>query len=211
MEYVTYTKYQTEKEAEETINLLNVHGINYIAEKIYSPLDSVIIGGPVINYSIELKIKLTDFVKVDEILSEISDNNLESVINDHYLNNFTNEELIEIIEKFDEWNNTDFLLAKKILLSRGINVSNEKVQELREKRLLLLSKKKSKEKIHFSYFYKLGVFLVILGLGSLILNYFGIKLLIIERLGLYKGFYNNIIMTVIGLLFIISTDKTRKH
>jgi hypothetical protein len=57
----------------------------------------------------------------------------------YYLYEFSNDELWQVIECYDEWGNEDYNLAIKILGERGFEVNTEKQTELKLKRLEFLS------------------------------------------------------------------------
>lgn len=58
---------------------------------------------------------------------------------EHYFNNFTNEELIEVLQRKDEWSQFDVDLAKQMLTKRGVNLSEDELQKLNKKREVELS------------------------------------------------------------------------
>ncbi len=135
MEIVTYKKYKTEEEAIELIDLLKSNNIEYYVENISPSVDITFTGGTELDDKIAIKLKSTDFEKIDNILSKIATENIDLVDKDHYLFDFSDDELYEILENFNEWSKTDFILAQKILNDRGKNISNEKVQELKDKKI----------------------------------------------------------------------------
>lgn len=90
--------------------------------------------------NIQLLLNKDDFGLVNSLMEEIADSQLNLDDEDHYLYDFTNSELFEILEKKDEWSVYDYQLAKKILEKRGENVGEEKVLELKKKREIELSK-----------------------------------------------------------------------
>ena len=54
---------------------------------------------------------------------------------DYYLLAFTDAELLEILSKPDEWGHFDYVLAKKLLVDRGYNITDALTQELKAQRL----------------------------------------------------------------------------
>ncbi len=140
MEFITYRKYKSEEEAFELIDLLKSNDIEYTAENIAPAIDITFTGGTELEDKIAIKLKSSDFEKVDSILNDIATENIDLVGKDHYLYNFSDDELFEILENYNEWSSTDFVLAQKILTDRGKQVSNEKVQELKDKKSAELRK-----------------------------------------------------------------------
>lgn len=135
MEIVTYKKFKTKADAFELIELLNANGIEYYMEDITASYDMTFTGGAELDDKFVLKLKSTDFEKVDKMLNAIAAENIDLVVKDHYLFDFSDDELYGILEKFNEWSITDVMLAQKILNERGKNVSNESVQEIKNKRI----------------------------------------------------------------------------
>jgi len=74
----------------------------------------------------------------------IQDDNADEILMNlnrgHYLFEFTNEELYEILEKPDEWNYIDYKLAQKILKERGKDINENLLASLKEERVTELSK-----------------------------------------------------------------------
>jgi len=86
-----------------------------------------------------LKIRSHDFSKANEVLDQMILENISSIEKDYYLFSFSNEELLEIIKKPDEWSRQDFLIAKKILDERGKPVNDRELDSLKSKRIKELS------------------------------------------------------------------------
>jgi hypothetical protein len=135
MEFQTYKKYKTEDESIMLLDLLKSNNIEYQIENIAPSVDITFTGGGEgLQDIIAIKLKSEDFSKVDNLLNDIAIKSLDLIGKDHYLYNFTNDELLEILENYDEWNRSDFALAKKILKDRGKEIAEDKVQELIDKK-----------------------------------------------------------------------------
>ena len=59
---------------------------------------------------------------------------------------FTDDELIEVITKSDEWNKFDISLAKKLLKDKGKEITPEKIEEIKRQRIIELSKPEEGQK-----------------------------------------------------------------
>ncbi|MCT4602019.1 MAG: hypothetical protein N4A59_03795 [Marinifilum sp.] len=140
MELVTYKKFKTEEESVPLVDILESNDISYHIENIASAVDITFTGGTELEDKIAVKLKAVDFERVDTLFQKIVADNLDLVDKDHYLFDFSNEELYEVLENYNEWSKTDFILAQKILTDRGQNVSNEEAQELRNKKIEKLRK-----------------------------------------------------------------------
>ena len=138
-EFVLFQSFLTEDEAALTIGTLKENDIEYRIERFKEPLDATI-AGDIIQNKIFLKIRSRDFPKANEALDKVILNNISALEKDYYLFSFTNSELLEIIQKPDEWSRQDFLIARKILNERGTELPDEKINAIKSGRIKELSK-----------------------------------------------------------------------
>ena len=138
-DYYTYRKFNTPEEFEDLKVLFDQNKIEYTVEEDSPAFDLTFSGGNPFDKRILVKIRQSDFVIVDNLLEEQLKNNIHKIDEDNYLHEFSDEELLEIIEKPDEWNKPDYIAAQEILNKRGIIVSNEKIENLKKERLAKLS------------------------------------------------------------------------
>jgi hypothetical protein len=89
--------------------------------------------------TIHLKVKATDFHRAHQVLEEYYQQQLNEVDPDYYLLSFTNEELMEIVAKPDEWGHFDYALAKKLLADRGHAITPIDAATLKQQRLQYLA------------------------------------------------------------------------
>ena len=90
--------------------------------------------------NIELMIRQSDFEKANKILDEKAEILLVDINKEHYLFDFTNDELYDILAKPDAWNPLDYKLAQQILNDRGQVVNEDLLKTLKQARLAELSK-----------------------------------------------------------------------
>jgi hypothetical protein len=76
-----------------------------------------------------------DFEKVDALLEKEAAETVPLLDKEYYLYEFSNEELYDVINNFDKWNETDYLLAQKILKDRGEKINNEVAKEKKFQRI----------------------------------------------------------------------------
>lgn len=144
--YITFQKFNNPDEASEFETLFKKNNIEYELES--SNANFI----PTLNHNEFLKeyfikIRKQDFKKADDLLLQITLQEIENVDYDYYLFDFTNEELLEVIEKRDEWSRFDFLLAQKILKDRGNEIKPEAIELLKEERIDDLSKAEESPKV----------------------------------------------------------------
>lgn len=128
LSFLIYKSFATEEEAIELGSLLTENGIQNEVHRDTEYADELFIG-TVFKTPFHLKVSENDFERVNALLSVETIKNLEEAGKDHYLYEFTNDELVEILRKKDEWSEFDFELAQKILKERGIKIGAEKIEE----------------------------------------------------------------------------------
>jgi hypothetical protein len=146
MDFLTYKKFHESEGAEALTQILKDNKIEFEVTEDRDSLDSLY-GDRHLNRQIFVKVKKTDFSKVDAILATDSEKHLGTVGEEHYLYEFTEEELFDILSKPDEWSELDFQLAKKILKERGKEINNETIDLLRKQRINELAKPEDSSKV----------------------------------------------------------------
>lgn len=132
--FITYQRFNFKEKALELGEILTEKNIPYILEDNSINFD-LNFGSSSHNQDFRIKLLKQDFFKVDEILTQLYLNEIDNVDSDYYLFSFSDEELIEIISKRDEWGLFDYLLAQKILKQRGKEINIEVVNVLKNNRL----------------------------------------------------------------------------
>ena len=77
-----------------------------------------------------VKVRQEDFEKANEFVLQEED--ISGLDVNYYLNDFTNEELIEILIKPHEWSAFDRTLAPKLLLERGYDINKLDIKGRKE-------------------------------------------------------------------------------
>ncbi len=182
-EFVTYEKFATLPELKEFAELLQANNIPFELEDDVQLLDA---GFANPNYHRDYRIQLLpeDFERVNELRNRQAEAELNEIDPDYYLFQFTNEELIDLISKQDEWSPFDFQLAQKILKDRGTELTSQEINELKEQRIeeLALVEKHDVGGIITGY-----IFTVLGGILSFIIGGYFTMLLIL--IGLIIGGY----------------------
>lgn len=163
--YRTFNDYGLVKELEM---ILNEHQIDYVTENSSLPFDPSFANNPV-NQEYRVKLKSENFERANAVLIKEAAVQLEEIDRDHYLFTFSDEELMELTSKRDEWSNYDFLLAQRILKERGKVLGNGELAELEEKRLQELNKF---EKLNPGWFYAGFLFALLGGVFGIMMGWF---------------------------------------
>ena len=131
---ITYKKFNDIGLADALANTLKKHNIVYrIQEESFSFNPRFIDDELAKEFAV--KIHSEDFNKVSQILIDEEAENIKTVSQEHYLFDFTNDELMEVLVKADEWSAFDHQLARKIMHDRGVDISEEKLAEINNGRI----------------------------------------------------------------------------
>lgn len=133
-EFITYRKFNDPGLAEALAEQLRNHGIMHIVEEQFRSFDPTFTFNKEVETDWAVKIKPEDFELASEILKEDAAEDLSIVDKDYYLFTFTDEELMEVISKADEWSAFDFVLARKLLAERGHNLSDAEIETISNQR-----------------------------------------------------------------------------
>lgn len=133
-EFITYEKFATVPELKELVELLEANNIPYELEDDIQLVDANF-ANPKHHRDYRIKLQGADFERVTELRNNIEIPELDEIDPDYYLLDFTDEELIDLISKQDEWSPFDFQLAQKLLKDRGREISSQKIEELKEERI----------------------------------------------------------------------------
>jgi hypothetical protein len=164
--FAVFKKFSDPDQAKQLVQLFEGHGI--VCEIVdNSPAIDITFSANHLQNEVQLKIKQSDFDKANLILEMDADKSLNNVDPAHYLFDFTNEELYDILLKPDEWNPFDYKLAQKILKERGQTISSDLLASLRKQRIDDLAKPERGQKpgIIIGYFLAIvgGVFGMFIG------------------------------------------------
>ncbi len=145
--FLTFQQFNDPALVADLVDLLVKNNINYLIEEdimnvAVNPLTAI---NNELGKVYFVKIYPDDFTKVTQLLKQREDQYLNEVEADHYLFSFTNEELLEVLQKEDEWSSFDYELAKKILIQRGIAIDTQKLAALNESRLEELRQPEKKQ------------------------------------------------------------------
>ncbi len=164
-ELISYKKFKDLDIANDISEKLKREGVYFEIENEKQYFDPTFANNPMQN-DFRIKIEPSNFLKADKILENYYASLLDRIQEDYYLFSFTNKELFEIISKPDEWGDLDYQLAKKILLDRGEEITNEELQNLKDKRINVLSKPETSQTALVIFGYAVNV----LGIISLFIK-----------------------------------------
>jgi hypothetical protein len=132
-EFITYKKFNDVALANELAELLDSNDVKYFLEEEAPSFDPSFSYAHTKEYVV--KVMPDDFEQVNELVKENANESIGDVESDYYLLSFTNQELMDVIAKADEWNAFDVQVARKLLAERGNVISDDEIEEIEEKRI----------------------------------------------------------------------------
>ena len=170
--FATYRKFIFKDDALDLIEILKEHKIDFILSDNSSRLDSTF-GNDDNTKQFALKIERANFKKVEELEENLISKSLDNIDKSYYLFESSDEDLIEIVLKKEEWNKFDYLLAQKILKERGKEINQDLIKAINKRRVEDLKTEEASPKwlIFIGYLFSiLGGFIGIF-IGLYLMNY----------------------------------------
>lgn len=138
-EYLRFKLFPDKQTAEDFAEVLKQNNIDYRIEE-----DSLVFDASFANHPLArdyvIAVKQSDFKEASSAYNEYFAKQLNDVPEDYYLLQFSDEELIDILAKPDEWGAFDYQLATALLRKRGIDITKEKTDRLKVDRYYELAK-----------------------------------------------------------------------
>lgn len=170
-DYITYKKFTDLDSAEEVCELLRNNKIGYhLLDSSHSYVKFA--GYSEIDPGILINIQSEDFAKADVILDSYYFKEIEKVDKTHYIFEFSDDELKEILKNPYDWGSLDFQLAKKLLKDKGFEYSESYIEDRKSERIRKLSevRKVSTYKLVIGYIFTILLPALSLIIGLLIIN-----------------------------------------
>ena len=132
--YLTYRRFNSLDEVEDIIDILKQNAILFRIEDNSQVTPSIIMGESS-EANIRLKLQQSDFEKADKVINLYFEKSIGDIESDYYLLSFNDDELIDVINKKDEWSHYDYNVAKIELKKRGIEINEKLENAIRKNRL----------------------------------------------------------------------------
>ncbi len=136
-----YKSFHRKEDALPYVELLKENDIPYRLEGTDVLITEAIVGTPTFP-KIILKVLPDDFKRINKIIEEEILRNAPD-FEAHYLNDYTDRELLGILKKQDESSIEDIVITKQLLKSRGIPIADNALEEMKQERLIELQKGRS--------------------------------------------------------------------
>jgi len=155
-EYLRFKLFPDKATAEDFAEVLKQNGIEYQIEEDAVVFDPSYAFNP-LNSDHVILLKQADFKSASVAYDEYFARQLNNVPEDYYLLSFTDEELMEIVAKPDEWGSFDYQLAQDLLKKRGVELSKEKADRLKADRYTQLAQPKGESVKNITGYYIISI------------------------------------------------------
>ena len=118
----SYREYFNEEEAKEFVQLLRDADLPFSLDRVQTLLDKSIVGDAMLP-KVVLKVRPEDFKRVNQLIEAELNAIDASTLDEHYLNELDNEELIDILRNRESWTTEAIVVARKLLKRRGVAVN----------------------------------------------------------------------------------------
>lgn len=141
-EFLTIRNFSQEDQYLALLHVLETHDVPYQTEEYRQRIDPISMVTLAPEYIV--KVQPHDFAKVSELMNELAALAVLDASDEHYLFDFKDEELFDILASPDEWSAFDYQLARRILDERGIDIDAKLLDTLKESRLQELAQPEEK-------------------------------------------------------------------
>ncbi|MBI1227260.1 MAG: hypothetical protein GC192_18655 [Bacteroidetes bacterium] len=156
-----YRDFFNGEQAEAFVEILKENKVVYKLEKSQTLLDASITGHGLMPFAV-LKLRATDFSRVNQLLEENARNDHHFIAN-HYFHDYKATELLDVVQKPDEWTPEDVAVARHLLDKQGVTIPQEQVENFRQQRIETLREGKKASQtwvVTYVLFVLVGAFLL---------------------------------------------------
>jgi hypothetical protein len=162
-QYLTFKLFPDKGAAEDFSQILKQSAIDYYIEEDAVVFDPSYANNP-LNKDYAIKIKRPDFRRANDAYDAYFRTQLDQVPPDFYLLEFTNDELLEILAKPDEWGSFDYQLAQDLLKKRGVEVSQQRMDALKVDRYKQLAQPEGEPVSNILWYYIVAIMFFPIGI-----------------------------------------------
>lgn len=126
------------EQAEKLIDELQRAGLHPVLHVNSAVFDVTFTAGK--EQDLHVLLPASEFLAAEEVLEAQAIREAEELPADHYLRSFSEEELLEVVGKPDEWNAFDRVQARRLLAEKGRSLDETTVGLMREQRMDELSR-----------------------------------------------------------------------
>lgn len=144
-DFLTIRNFSQEEQFMELLQVLETHNIPYLTETYRQRIDPI----SMVTLAPEfiVKVQARHFSTVSELMNDLAAQAVIHASDEHYLFDFKDEELFDILASPDEWSAFDYQLARRILDERGIDIDAKLLALLKKTRLQELAQPEEKQTV----------------------------------------------------------------
>ncbi len=146
-EFITFRRFNDENSASELEEFFKEKKIEYLLEDNSLSFDPTFANNG-FGKEFCIKLKQSDFEKVNFLLIEKEEKENVVIDEDYYLLSFSDDELLELIAASDEWSPFDVSLAEKLLKERGKEITQEEIEKIKTNRIVEVSRPEESQKTY---------------------------------------------------------------
>lgn len=144
-QYLTFRRFNDREEANAFSDELIGQGFHAVYERDAPIQDPLLVGNGMTWHLVRLPRE--EFESAERVLLERAGEEHVDIPAEHYLHEFSDQELLEVVVKPDEWSADDVVMSRILLRQRGRLVSTEAVELLRTVRTQKLQEKEPSPRI----------------------------------------------------------------
>lgn len=122
-----FRRFKPGHDVNTVVEQLRKHGIRVKLQDVSPDLDITFTGGSQ-QSELHLLVQQHDFERANDVLLEYARNEVSQIPKDHYLHDFSDEELIELLSKPHEWHEFDVAVAEELVAQRGIDITQDELE-----------------------------------------------------------------------------------
>jgi len=159
---IPFRRFDSWQNTQQFVEILEKMGIEYKLEEYDK--NPVVLGSLLTEKEFLIKVRRDDFEDADKLILQATEINIQDIDPNHYLFGFTDEELIEILVKPNEWGEIDRILAQKLLIDREYDIDSLDIENKSKKYAEQLAKEQEQEEIDGKKIFKRRIIRTILSL-----------------------------------------------
>lgn len=203
--FIEFQRFLDIEASTELIDILESNQIEYIIDDSGTRFDMAASSISPLDNQIIVKIKESDFEKVNNLTSNITSSVDETINdNDHFLYSFSDIDIIDVIANPSDWNEEEVILAKQISKQRNLKPTAESIRSVRKDKITEDTKKLIETKNRISSGYYWFMWIAILSLINTINFAFNNSFYFIFGLG-FTGLVDGFLTGFFGHYSVIGT------
>lgn len=171
--YITFLKFDDVDAINAYAEVLTQNNISFQLEDESYSVDPILQTPGTTIRDFRLKLKPVDFDKANALLERVFEAEINSIDKGYFIFEFTDDELLDVVKKPDEWGHLNYVLAKKLLNDKGITIDKATVEKFENERIKELKKPDKSSNAWIVAAYLAAIFGLFLGvfIGAMLVSF----------------------------------------